>query len=51
VQALAEGLHTLIASPTLREAMGRRAREKMIRDYEITDCVRALERHYDEVIG
>jgi glycosyltransferase involved in cell wall biosynthesis len=50
-EQLAHHLGALVRDPGLREEMGRRAREKMVREYDIVERVRALETHYDEVTG
>jgi glycosyltransferase involved in cell wall biosynthesis len=49
-RAMATRLDQLARDPDRRRAMGRAAREKMLREYELRACVRRLEQHYDEAI-
>ncbi|MEE2755429.1 MAG: glycosyltransferase [Myxococcota bacterium] len=48
-EALGQRLWQLMTNPELREKMGRAAREKMVREYDIVERIDVLERHYDEV--
>jgi len=50
-EAIADRLIRLWSDPALRLDMGRKAREKMEREYDIRRRVAALEVHYDEVIA
>jgi glycosyltransferase involved in cell wall biosynthesis len=49
VDALADRLIRLLDDDALRRRMGRAARAKMEREFDLHDRVRALERHYDAV--
>ena len=46
--ALADRLRQVVVDPLLRERLGRAAREKMLREYDVRARVRALESLYDE---
>jgi glycosyltransferase involved in cell wall biosynthesis len=50
VEAMADRLAVLAGDPELRRVMGRAAREKMVREFELHASVRHLEAHYDEVL-
>lgn len=50
-QALATRLQELLQDPELRRRMGAAGRLKMEREYNIRECVRGLEKHYDNVIA
>jgi colanic acid/amylovoran biosynthesis glycosyltransferase len=47
VDALTDRLKTLLDDATLRRSMGRAAREKMLREFDMTKQVEKLEKHYD----
>lgn len=49
--AIAERLGRLLGSQELREEMGRAARRKMEREYDIDRRIEVLEEHYDEAIS
>lgn len=49
-ESLADRLAVLAGDPHVRRAMGRAAREKMFREFELHASVRRLEGHYDEVM-
>jgi glycosyltransferase involved in cell wall biosynthesis len=51
VDALADRLGRLLDDPELRQKMGKRARQKMQRLYDIQMTVRALEERYDEAVA
>jgi len=51
VQRLSERLGRLIAEPVLRQQMGRAARLKMEREYDVRERVTELEGLYDEAIA
>ena len=51
VGALARRLIQLLRSPELRGKLGRAAREKMVREYDLRDRVAALEEIYDSVLA
>ena len=48
-EALGTRLWQLMTDPQLREKMGRAAREKMVKEYDIVQRIDVLESHYDEV--
>jgi glycosyltransferase involved in cell wall biosynthesis len=50
VDAIADRLGQLMRDPDLRETMGRAARKKMEREYDIDQRILVLEEHYDQVI-
>jgi colanic acid/amylovoran biosynthesis glycosyltransferase len=50
VEAVADRLADLASDLSLRRVMGRAAREKMLREFELHASVRQLEEHYDEVM-
>ena len=50
VEAVAHRLAELAGDLSLRRVMGRAAREKMLREFELHASVRQLEEHYDAVI-
>jgi glycosyltransferase involved in cell wall biosynthesis len=49
-EAMASRLAELARDGARRRAMGRAARDKMLREYELRASVRRLEEHYDEAI-
>lgn len=49
VAALSAALGRLLADDALRRRLGRAARRKMEREYDLHAQVRALERHYDQI--
>lgn len=49
VDALADALRTLLRDEDRRRRLGRAARTKMEREFDLTTQVQALERHYDAV--
>jgi glycosyltransferase involved in cell wall biosynthesis len=49
VDALTDALRTLLTDADLRRRFGRAAREKMEREFSMTDQVRALETYYDRI--
>lgn len=49
-RALASALASLLRDAGLRETLGHAGRAKMMAEYDIVQCVRELETHYDEVI-
>ncbi len=49
VGALADRLTRLLSDDDLRTRMGRAARRKMEREFDLFDQVRKLERHYDQI--
>ncbi|RMG96198.1 MAG: glycosyltransferase [Deltaproteobacteria bacterium] len=49
--ALAEKMAALLDDPHARDRMGRAARDKMRRCYDLRARVRDLERHYDDVVA
>jgi glycosyltransferase involved in cell wall biosynthesis len=50
-QSLAGYLVALLQSPELRERFGRAGREAMLRQFDLEDCTRQLERVYGMVLG
>ncbi len=50
VDALADRLFLVASDPALRATLGRAARAKMLREYDVRTRVRALETHYDDAI-
>jgi colanic acid/amylovoran/stewartan biosynthesis glycosyltransferase WcaL/AmsK/CpsK len=50
VDVMAQRLACLAGDDQLRQQMGRAAREKMAREYELRDSVRRLEEYYDEAL-
>jgi len=49
VEALTDRLKTLLDDTDLRRSMGRAAREKMLREFDMAKQVEKLERHYDAI--
>jgi glycosyltransferase involved in cell wall biosynthesis len=50
VPALTDRLTTLLENAALRRRMGKAARDKMEREFDLHDRVRALEQQYDDVL-